>query len=344
MTLSPHAVSDPAVWKGSDLVDRDDWVLRLSDALIAALGTAASAVADELDGDPSRLLDTATVKLPVDLVEEVAADVRNRLGDELGFVVVRGLPVDDWDRLTVLVAYWTIGSALGRPLANNPSGDMVGHVADLGKDLDHPKHRAYQTNATMYYHADQCDVVGLLCLRPAKSGGQSKVASSLHAHNVLWERHPGLARALTQPLRWSRMGEVGPGQDEWYPAAVFDTTEGRLSVASGVKHIEKGHALPGSPPLPPKAREAIEVLNDICEEFHLSMTFEPGDMQFLNNAVCMHSRTGFEDWPEPERRRLLWRLWLRVPDLRPLSPYLRNWEDGIWAPEGSHNISLEPPG
>ena len=339
--MNEHAV-DPAVWRGDELADRDDWILRLPDDVVGTLAAAAAALANDLDGDPSRLLALPTDALPLDVVADAVADIRTRLGDQLGFVLVRGLPVDEWTRLATLVSYWTIGSALGRPLANNPSGDMIGHVADLGKDLEHPKHRAYQTNATMYYHVDQCDVVALLCLRPARSGGFSKVASSLHAHNVMWERHPDAAATLTEPLRWSRMGEMGPGQDEWYPAPYFATVDGKLSVSGGVKHIEKGHALPGAPPLPASTRAAMDIFNDLCEEFHLAMAFEPGDVQFLNNAVCMHSRTGFDDWPDPDRRRLLWRLWLNVPGLRPRSPFSRNWEHGIWAPDASHNISLEP--
>ncbi|NNC79067.1 MAG: hypothetical protein HKN94_02845, partial [Acidimicrobiales bacterium] len=138
------------------------------------------------------------------------------------------------------------------------------------------------------------------------------------------------------------MGEVGPDEDDWYPAPVFAEVDGRVSVSGGVKHIEKGHALPGSPPLPVQTRQALEYLNDLCEEFHLPMEFEPGDMQFLNNAVCMHSRTGYEDGPEPDRRRLLWRLWLNVDDLRPRSPFFENWRTGIWAPPDSRNIRLEP--
>jgi len=42
------------------------------------------------------------------------------------------------------------------------------------------------------------------------------------------------------------------------------------------------------------------------------MWLEPGDMQFISNCTIVHARTGFEDWPEPERRRHLLRLWLSL--------------------------------
>jgi hypothetical protein len=51
---------------------------------------------------------------------------------------------------------------------------------------------------------------------------------------------------------------------------------------------------------------------------HLSMAFEPGDMQFLHNHQILHSRNDFENWPEPERHRHLLRLWLAPPSARPL--------------------------
>jgi hypothetical protein len=48
------------------------------------------------------------------------------------------------------------------------------------------------------------------------------------------------------------------------------------------------------------------------------MRLEPGDLQFVHNHTLLHDRTAFVDWPEPERRRHLLRLWLAVPGARPL--------------------------
>jgi len=60
-----------------------------------------------------------------------------------------------------------------------------------------------------------------------------------------------------------------------------------------------------------------------------SIDFEQGDIQFLHNHVILHTRTAFEDWPEPERRRHLLRLWLRDDDGRPVVPLMRESFQGI---------------
>ncbi len=333
-------VTDPACWTGAEMAARTDWAIDTDATAIADLETMAQEIRARIGDDANGLLHLQPEEFDLGRFAPAIATAKQDLKDGRGFVLLRGLPVDRWDRLTSAIVYWAIGRHVGRPLSNNPQGDMLGHVADLGKDLDHPQHRGYQTNATMFYHVDQCDVVGLLCLQKSKSGGASKIASSIAVHNEMVRRHPDLADALRQPLCWGRMGEIGPGQHAWYESPLFCYPEGRLSVSAGFKHVEKGHALPETPDLPDETRRAMLVLNDIAEELHLAMDFEPGDIQLLNNHVMLHTRTEFEDWLEPERRRHLWRLWLNVPGIRPYSPYYENWRDGIWAPEGAHHITL----
>ena len=59
-------------------------------------------------------------------------------------------------------------------------------------------------------------------------------------------------------------------------------------------------------------------------ELMYTMFLEPGDMQFLNNHVMLHSRTDYIDHKEPEKFRLLQRLWLAPPDSIPLP---KSWGD-----------------
>lgn len=333
-------VSDPACWTGEELSRRDDWIVKIGDEQLADLAAMADSVGKRIGGDPNGLLNLTPADLDLGRFTATLADVQRALKDGLGFVLLRGLPVDELGRLKTAIIYWALGLHLGNPLCNNPQGDMLGHVADLGKDLDNPNHRGYQTSTTMYYHVDQCDVVGLLCLQKSKSGGASKISSSVAVHNEMWRRNPELAEALTETLCWSRMGEIGPGESAWYESPLFNYVDGYLSVCAGYKHVEKGHDLAETPPLSETAKTAMFALNDIAEELHLSMDFEPGDIQLLNGHVTLHTRTGFEDWPEPERRRHLWRIWLNIPGIRPRSPYYKNWETGIWAPDELRNITL----
>ena len=68
--------------------------------------------------------------------------------------------------------------------------------------------------------------------------------------------------------------------------------------------------------------EALEMFDRLAEDtkLRLDMALQPGDMQFAHNHTILHDRTAFEDWPEPERKRHLLRLWLAAPGARPLPP------------------------
>ena len=125
---------------------------------------------------------------------------------------------------------------------------------------------------------------------------------------------------------------------------MFNFLDGRLCTAFGPQHMIKGHALPEAPDMTPRQNEAIEFVSDLAEEHHAAMSFRRGDIQFLNNYTALHTRTGFEDWPEPERKRVLWRLWLRVPEFRPATPYSAQWSKGVSLSKTRQQIRLVYPG
>jgi hypothetical protein len=69
----------------------------------------------------------------------------------------------------------------------------------------------------------------------------------------------------------------------------------------------------------------MKLVDTLCasDAYRLDMDFRPGDIQFLNNRVVLHSRTDFVDHEEPDRKRLLLRLWLRTPGYPVLPDYFR---------------------
>lgn len=333
-------VVDPAVWTGAELSGRDDWIYTLNSNDLAALANLARQVRTDIGDDANKLLEIDTSDMDLGTFGAPMAEVFHQLKDGRGFQLIRGMPVSEWDRLDLAIAYWAMGLKIGTPLSNNPDGDMIGHVTDMGLDYENPNHRGYQTSAHMLFHTDQCDVVSLLCLQTAKTGGQSKIVSAPAVHNEMIRRRPDLVAELTSDMFWTKHGEVTPGEDPWYKMAVFNYIDGYLTTAGGYKHIEKGHALPGNPPLTAAQKEAFALLAEINEEIHLAMSFEIGDIQLLNSHVTMHSRTAYEDWPDPEKRRRLWRLWLRNPDLRPRPDAFAHRTGGIHTPQTTFQVQL----
>ena len=337
-------VADPADWTGAELTARTDWRFAATPAETAHLVDMARAAAARLDGDPDRLLDAGRADFDLGPFGDTVAAMLERLRDGPGIALYRGLPLDDLSLMEAAVVYWAMGLHMGAAQSNNPDGDMIGHVLDAGRDYDHPKHRGYQTNVTMDYHCDQTDAVGLLCINTAKSGGRSKIVSSVRLYNEVMRRRPDLLDALSEPYCWTKHGEMEAGDLPYYESPAFNFLDGRLCTAFGPQHMMKGHALPEAPDMTARQWEAIDFVSALAEEHHASMQFERGDIQFLNNYTALHTRTAFEDWPEPERRRVLWRLWLRIPDFRPATPYSAQWAKGVSLERTRQRIRLAYPG
>lgn len=342
LAMLGERVVDPAQWSGQDMAAREDWCYELNAAQCDALMAMAAGVRKHIGDDANALLTMPREDFDLGECAPLAATIKRDLTDGRGFALLRGLPMDDVDLIDSAIMYWGMGRALGQAVSNNPDGDMIGHVTDLGKDMSHPKHRGYQTRAGMDYHTDQSTVVGLLCFATARSGGLSKIASSVAVYNTLIERRPDLLEPLSQPYYWSKLGETDRDDDPFYLSPVFNLLYGYLCTSFGPNHMIKGHALEEAPALTDAQGEALEVVEQICEELHLSMELRRGDIQFLNNMVIMHTRTGFEDWPEPERKRRLWRLWLDVPGIRPLTPFLEQWHGGLKLKDTRERIELTP--
>ena len=176
------------------------------------------------------------------------------------------------------------------------------------------------SNGALRYHTDRTDVVGLLCVGQARSGGVSKLCSSAAVHNEMLRRRPDLLEVLYQPIIRSRFGEEASGPDETYPLPVFGVRDGKSTSHYSLTYIEVAQMVPDVAPLSSAQREAIEMLMTLAEELSFEMRLEPGDMQFLNNHVIYHGRTPFLDDPGKGMSRLLYRLWLSAPNSRALPP------------------------
>lgn len=260
----------------------------------------------------------------VDLGElsPVLESMRDEVVERRGFVLLRGLPVERYTKEEAAIAYWAIGLHFGRPVSQNAKGHLLGHVRDIGLDPTNPIHRIYATNARHRYHTDSCDIVGLLCLKTAKRGGLSSIASSVTIYHELRRERPDVVEVLEQPFIVDRKGEIPEGKGPHYRMAVFHHFAGHLTTIYARDFIEAAQRFAEVPRLSRRQIEALDMLDALAarDDVRLDMNLRPGDMQFLHNHQILHARTAYEDYPEPERKRHLLRLWLSPPNGRPLPP------------------------
>jgi hypothetical protein len=314
----PPAVEGPAVWYGPEMMSRTEWVHTLSVDDVAEIEAAIRPIV--VAGVDLARITKADVPLPT--LGPQLAQICDEVVNGRGFAVLRALPVERWSMREAATAYFAIGCHFGNARSQNAKGHVLGHVRDLGRNATNdPTARVYQTRERQTFHTDSCDIVGLLCLKTAKSGGASALVSSMTIYNEMLKRRPDLLVYLFEAMHTDRRGEVPAGQKPWHNIPVFNWYEGQLSLLYSRRYIESARRFSEVPPLTPRQIEALDLLDGLAEDpaLNMQMTFQPGDMQWVHNHTMLHDRTAFEDWPEPERKRHLLRLWLAVPGARPLA-------------------------
>ncbi|HEX3994160.1 MAG TPA: TauD/TfdA family dioxygenase [Acetobacteraceae bacterium] len=313
-------IEGPSAWIGADLRSREsEWSYRLTPTEVAEIETAVATVR-HLDLD---IADIRRGHFPLPTLGPVLERLRSEVLNGRGFVLLRGMPVENRPIAESAIAYWGVGTYFGSARSQNAKGHLLGHIYDLGgSSATDPTIRSYATAERQNYHIDRCDVVALLCLRRAKSGGLSAIVSSMTVHNVMAQRRPDLLERLYQSFPVDRRGEVPPGKQPFYEAPVFNEHNGYLSVLYSRLHIGSAQRFPEARRLTSEDYEALDMLAELASDpdLRLDMTFMPGDIQFLHNHTILHARSEYEDWPEVERKRHLLRLWLAPPNARPLPP------------------------
>jgi hypothetical protein len=234
----------------------------------------------------------------------------------VGFLVLRGLPMEGQSVEENRLMAWAIGTHLGVARPQGKASQLMSDVRDAGGTYRGGSGRGYNTNAELDYHTDGSDIVALLCRNTAKSGGLSRLASSVAIHNALLEERPDLVETLYGLFPHSRQNEHAPDEPPSYMAPVYSLREGHFASRYLRNHIRSTQAMEGEPRLTELQHEALDRLQAMAStpDFSFDMWLEPGDLQLINSHVTLHSRTDFTDHEAPEKKRLLFRLWLSTPD------------------------------
>lgn len=315
MMLRTSPVTDASAWSAEELGQDGSWIYRLDDEQITELERALA----PLDRVPVLEIRKQDFALP--RLGAMLQAVKLQIEEGRGIALLRGLPVARHSKEDAARLFWMIGLQLGIPVTQNARAHLLGHVQDEGVKYGH-KTRGYNTSAKLNFHCDNADVVGLACLRVAKSGGLSRVSSATALFNTILNRDPALLAPLFEGFFYDLKGEHLPGRTELsdHRIPVFSEFEGKLSCRYLRNAITPAFAKAGLEPTALELR-ALDLFDELAGSAMHShdMKLEQGDIQLLNNHVTVHSRTAFEDYEEEDRKRHLLRLWLRT-DHRPLAP------------------------
>ncbi|MFM8940756.1 MAG: TauD/TfdA family dioxygenase [Phenylobacterium sp.] len=305
---TPAPLTTADAWLGRDMVRRADWRRTLTGPEVQEL-MAARATARARTDDRSKWT-RADFPLP-----GLGPEVRGWLEDldrGRGFLLLRGLPVGEMEPEAAADIYWGLGLHMGRAISQNTDGDLLGHVRDTGADPNAYGVRLYKTRAEQDFHTDGADIIGLMCLQGAKTGGISRIASSAAIFNRLLEERPDLLPALFDTYSFDTQGQHRPGTPAWFARPICRLVDGRVNLFFIPWYIRESQQHADAPRLSADQEAVLRFIETTANDpdHFRDMDFQPGDIQLLKNASILHKRTAYEDWDDPARKRHLLRLWL----------------------------------
>jgi len=298
----------PDAWRGPEMQEEKAWIYTLSQAdieeLLGAVETARTS--------GKEMVAWTAEDFPLPGLSGTISGWVDGLNRGRGFQLIRGFPVRDHSKELCEFVYWGVGLHMGSAVSQNTDGDVLGHVRDVGADPKAYGVRLYKTRAEQDFHTDGADVIGLFCLRSGKSGGVSRIVSSVAIYNELVTQRPDLASTLFGSFPFDAQNQQGEGQKPWFDFPICHEKNGRLRTFFIPWYIRESQAHAEAPRLSDDQIACVEMIETIAnrEDFYLDMHFEPGDMQFLKNAAVLHKRTEYEDWDDLDEKRHLLRLWL----------------------------------
>ena len=298
----------PSVWAAADLFKDESWVRQVAPAELDQLRDVMAEVLARRRRAEQKPPDAFSLPGWASTIEAVHSQVHAGRG----LFLLRGLNVEECDREMLEVLYFGLACRLGSVLTQNSDGDFIRRVTDAGEQLaDKYQARSHRGRGEMLPHSDSADIVGLFCVRPAKCGGGTRVCSSAAVFNEIVERHPEHLDALRNGFYFDLTGKSAAGVSE-RRLPVFAYERGRVVCQFNKSRIEAGMSIAGVG-LTHTETAALEYVNQLAVRPDLALHFElrSGDILFLNNNYVLHARDAYEDWPEPDRKRLLLRIWLK---------------------------------
>jgi hypothetical protein len=310
-------VTSAAAWRGDQIKAGEDWIYHLSPVQIAELEDLGAKFVED---DPDLRFVQAS-EYPLKACADAIAKWGSDVDTGRGFVLVRGLRTHLYSDALSSAIYYILGLHMGDPIRQNEMGDLLDHIyATSDKTMDDPTALSSKVRDKLVFHSDSSDVVALMCLRPAKAGGASCLVSGAEIYNEILRRRPDLAPLLLEPFHWDWRRQDHNAPANTYTSPIISIEEGVFSMYAGSLYILTAQDYPGVPQLSDAQKEVLELFDEITYEpgMAIEMDFRPGDIQWLSNYGALHSRTEFFDFPEPQRKRHLLRLWLSRDAGRPV--------------------------
>jgi hypothetical protein len=312
-------------WQAADASANRSWSITLTesdrDHLLAAVETTQGREIPDIP--PSEATSAA--------LRDVAGAITDQLYGKggFGFANVEGFPIDGLSREEVIRMYWIFGQLIGQPVSQTPELDFIEHVTNDPTWTKPVENRRFKSTGKLEFHVDPSPAVALLCIQPAKSGGESGIASAARVHNILLDERPDLLAACYEDFYIGRVNEQAAGEEPYYRRPLFSMDQDdQVSTSLPPDRIRQAQGLPGVPALSEEQEAALNAVQEIAQRPEVSFYYpmNRGDMHFGNDYTVLHNRKAFVDHEGPDLWRHLMRLWLQI-DEQLTGPRQPAWND-----------------
>jgi hypothetical protein len=302
----------PGGWHGADLAKNTDaWRVPLpaevSDDLLRAAEALTPGDLGILGADPLQPRPKVSAR-----TWSLVGELQRRLAAEPGLVVLSGFPVGE-DQELAQTAYVVLMMLIGQPVLQRFDNELIVRV-EAQPDGNVPGAGRVGITSALAPHVDRAaDLVALLCIRSAESGGLSFAVSSKTVYNVMLERYPELLAELCRPVPThvppQRWGPHGVAEARWCELPMFSRVGDHFASYFNRRHIELAEQFPDAPKVTTEQAAAVDAVEEVGSEpgLRLEMPLEPGDLQLVNNLVVAHARTAYNG-DIPGQGRLLLRM------------------------------------
>ena len=251
------------------------------------------------------------------LLKNEILEFKKKILDGFGLFIINGACLKDFSLKEKISIYTLVAKILGELIIQNIKQEKIVEIKDVGKSMQ-TGGRYHETKEGGSHHTDSPqwedvpDYLGLFCVHNAKKGGTNLFLSAYTIHNRILKGRKDLLNILYEKFHFDKRGEFKEGESSTVFEPIFKFKDGKLYFRYLRNYIDAGHDIQNQP-LSESQKEALTYLDNFMLEEDMIMSYDlkPDDMVFSDNHWIVHGRTAFEDYDDPNLKRLMLRTWIK---------------------------------
>ncbi|PMD58017.1 Clavaminate synthase-like protein [Hyaloscypha bicolor E] len=301
----PTTLNSTLVWDRKQFTNEDTYIHNLSNNEKAEINAALNHFKGlGLDGQ-----EVNRQNFPLPTVQERLRAYTQELYRGKGFFSIRGLDPNEYSPEDNVLLFLGISSYVAERRGKQDSrGNIFAHIRNATIMKAPQEDRPFK-DSTGFHNDMFCDILAMQSRARAAEGGRHFLSPALTVYNELAVERPDLLEVLATP-NWTFDNRGRDSQPKKRALLFYHGGHVILNFVPqslvGLPNMARDADLP---PLSRLQHEALEAVQRIAVKHQLALSFQPGDLTFVNNFAILHAREAFTD--DEVNQRYLVRMWLK---------------------------------